>query len=384
MNRLIALPAKVRRQGCRWATRRLLQKILSPYTIVGRWLRILLFRVVLRSDSKRDDSELFFACYDLDTSAVTFDFAWFLIGAEMATRRANKQGFHLVIIPGRKEGFRDEDEEYEKIIDKKERRRRIHSIIQPLAKMHPFCQRISICSTREEAQKLLDGYGGGPIVYPDLYHTSIAVEFSYRQIMTDGTVPGAFEGFRANSDARLFVENWMKTNVPEGCLPVVITLRHYSFMPSRNSDLAAWSAFSRGLDRKKYWPIFIHDAEAKLEDFSNDFEGECFFPEAAHDVALRMAVYELAYLNMFVNNGPAALAQLNPNCRYLYFKIMVPDCPQTTEKFLRRRNWIPGETPRFAKPWQKWVWKDDRTEVIVQEFESMCSLIEQSSTPRTY
>ena len=42
--------------------------------------------------------------------------------------------------------------------------------------------------------------------------------------------------------------------------------------------------------------------------------------EASFSLPMRLALYESAYLNMFVNTGPGSLCILNAQCDYLYFR----------------------------------------------------------------
>jgi hypothetical protein len=89
-----------------------------------------------------------------------------------------------------------------------------------------------------------------------------------------------------------------------------------------------------------------------------------------------MALYERAWLNMGVNNGPMGLCWLNDQTRYITFKMVTPTVAQTTVEFNRSRGFEPNESLPFATPLQKWVWEDDTVEVIRREFQSMVAVIE--------
>ena len=113
-----------------------------------------------------------------------------------------------------------------------------------------------------------------------------------------------------------------------------------------------------------------------IAEFKSSALGEypCFEP-ACFDVDLRFALYEQAFLNMFVNNGPGAAATLDKKVRYLMFKLLVPSVPHCTEEFLRWNGFEIGETPKYATPFQRWVWDEDTEDVLWREFRAMNELI---------
>ena len=95
------------------------------------------------------------------------------------------------------------------------------------------------------------------------------------------------------------------------------------------------------------------------------------FAPACFDVDLRFALYEAAYLNMFVNTGPGVASMLDKSVRCLMFKILVPSVPHCTEEFLKSSGFEIGATPKFATEFQKWVWTNDDERVLWREFIAM-------------
>ena len=100
------------------------------------------------------------------------------------------------------------------------------------------------------------------------------------------------------------------------------------------------------------------------------------FREASWSVQLRLALYERAFLNLGVNNGPFLMAALGSLSRLLVFKMVTPSVPQTTEEFMRRLGFEVGGQLPFAGPFQRLVWEDDRLDVIEREFTAMVARIE--------
>ncbi|TMI82270.1 MAG: hypothetical protein E6H04_05070 [Bacillati bacterium ANGP1] len=157
---------------------------------------------------------------------------------------------------------------------------------------------------------------------------------------------------------------------------ISVTLRDYDFMTARNSNLGAWTAFARRLDPEKFVPVFVLDTARTLDPLPANLEGFEVFREPSWNVGLRMALYELSYLNLGVNNGPLFLAAMNERARLLIFKIITSTVPQTTEEFMRQEGFQIGAQLPFATPFQRLVWEDDTLEVIEREFKAMVARIE--------
>jgi hypothetical protein len=152
---------------------------------------------------------------------------------------------------------------------------------------------------------------------------------------------------------------------------VTITLREYDYMPARNSNLRAWVEFAARLDSSTYAVVFVRDTDRSFDPPPRDLAGFILFDPAAVKLGLRMALYERAYLNLGVNNGPMGLCWLNANARYITFKILTSGAPQTTVDYMRFLGFEIDRSLPFAKPSQKWVWEDDDAEIIAREFAAM-------------
>jgi hypothetical protein len=178
------------------------------------------------------------------------------------------------------------------------------------------------------------------------------------------------------------VDAWVKAHAGSRRL-VVITLRRYGYMPARNSNLPAWIAFARALDASRYCPVFVPDTSDTIRGSPNELQDFTVFPEAAWNIALRMALYERAFLNLGVNNGPMGLAWLNARVRYATLKIETADVPQSSLGFIRSFGFELGKSLPFATSLQEWVWEDDTQEAITRAFERLIERIETVSDKAT-
>ncbi len=154
-------------------------------------------------------------------------------------------------------------------------------------------------------------------------------------------------------------------------------MRNYGYKPQRNSDLAAWTTFARGLDRDRYFVVFVPDLDQCLDGLPDALAGATVFAEAAWALGLRMALYEHAFLNLGINHGPMGLCWLNARTRYITFKLLTQSVPQTTVDYMRSLGFEPGRSLPFATAWQRWVWEEDSCEVIAREFAAMVRRIEE-------
>ena len=209
-----------------------------------------------------------------------------------------------------------------------------------------------------------------PFPPPEVVHHS----YYYRLVNEN---PELVSGFSASAQAHQYVNDFICSN---GLGPKIlcITLRQYKFDPQRNSNMLAWEAFLDRVDQKKYSVVVIPDTDQFSRSDSRLLREHVMFTPACFDVDLRFALYERAFLNMFVNNGPGTVAGLNPKIRFLKFKLLAPNVPHCTKEFLLELGYEIGKSPEYMNKFQKWVWNDDDSEILWKEFKDMEKLIESS------
>jgi hypothetical protein len=323
-------------------------------------------------------NDALYAFYDLAVAPLTFDFLWFLVGAELARRRVGASGIHVVIVPGRDAGVRREDPTYEAFIDPAGRWQRIVNILLPACSLLPSVTGTTVASDRGTVEALVRA--NKDAVFPARYEPGLPIYPNSKEPLRAAREDGVQIGvLRATAPDLRLVERWLAAR---GCgaRTVTITLRHYDFMPARNSNLAAWSAFARGLDPKEFSVVFVPDTEQCFDGMPGEISGFPVCSEAAVNLGLRMALYERAYLNLGINNGPMGLCWLNERARYLTFKMLTEGVPQATSAYMASLGFEFGTSLPSATPWQKWVWEDDDRAVIEREFAMMVEAIERSGS----
>ena len=384
------LAFKIRTEGFAWLKKRLAAEATLPTTDVGRSIHLLARRALgasaalpralrrLLATEHPEARDVLFAFYDLKVAPVTFDFLWFLAASELRRRRSGLKSIHVVIVPGPHDGVRRERDDYEMAVDPQARRARIHNILIPACRLLPSCTGLTLAASRAEAAYLRSVVARH--VLPTDYEPALPV-FAGPHSCLEAARQGEpdIACLRAPAEELRAIDAWAKANAGERRI-VTLTLRRYGYMPARNSNLSAWTSFARELDASRYLPVFIPDTNDSIEGMPAELREFTVFPEAAWNVALRMALYERAYVNLGVNNGPMGLAWLNARVRYATLKIETADVPQTTLKFIRSFGFEPGKSLPFATPLQEWVWEDDTPDVITAAFNRLTERIEVASS----
>jgi hypothetical protein len=376
------LIAKLRTGGLTWLGERLRDEWQMPRTGPGQALYRAV-RAVGRSTgvASRDREargclETLYAFYDLGVAPVTYDFLWFLVGAELERRRRDLASVHAVIVPGPRGGLRKETPELEHALDATTRRARIFSVLVPSCSLLPTLCGVTVAGNRAQAEQMVNTAEGA--VFPPRYEPALPV------------YPGPQEPLRAAREERTLVAvlraapadmravaSWLATH---GCdrRVVTITLRAYDYVPRRNSNIPAWAAFARGLDSTRFSVVIVPDSEQCFTGIPAELHGLRVFSEAALMPGLRMALYQSSYLNLGVNNGPMGLCWLNAETRYITFKILNDAAPQTSAEYMKFLGFEIGRSLPFASPWQRWVWAEDELPVIEDAFADMVARLENA------
>lgn len=368
---------KLRTGGLSWLFDRLKREWQMPTTRLGRSL----YRGARPLSRRRRriggaPTGTLYAFYDLGIAPITFDFLWFLAGAEIERRRLALPTIHVIIVPGREEGLRREREDYDRAIDAQERRRRIDSILMPAAALLPTVAGVAAAATRLEAEEIR--WKAGQSVFPPKYEIGAPL-YTGALFCLAAPADTPIASLRAVASDLKTIDEWLAAHGAHGRV-VTITLRGYRYMPARNSNLTAWSTFARRLTSEGYWPVVIPDTDQVIGGLPAELEGLTVATEAAINVRLRMALYERAWLNLGVNGGPMGLCWLNERTRYITFKILTQGVPQASASYVASHGFALGKSLPFATAFQKWVWEDDDLPVIEREFEKMARLIDERTS----
>jgi len=342
------------------------------------WMRPALKKIWSGPDKilykNKNISNVMYAFYDLEVSPPTFDITWFLVLAESERIKNGCDFLHVIIIPGKSDGFRKRDlPEYIELggeFDIDTMWWRLRNILVPCCWLIPSCKQITVCTSRLEAKGIQMSIA--KYVFPEGYTVSFPeANYDCKPIYCEEHSNVDFRSLRATPQALRYVNEWIKDKAGVRKI-ITITLRE-CYDTARNSNLEVWGTFARSLDPKIYCPVIIRDTEAIFKSSPVEIDKLLVFPEVSWNIELRMALYELSYLNMFVNSGPSVLCLLNSRTRYIVFKKIVSDI---MEEYHRRRGIEAGVQIPHTNIFQRQVWDHDRIEIIEKEFKEMCDRIE--------
>ena len=315
------------------------------------------------------DAQTLTAFYDLSVCPITYDFTVFSALAEMARLRHGCGTLRIVIVPGNRDGFRNDDASYSTA----HKQWRLRNIVIPSCWLFNQSTSVTVCSGRAEAVAI-EAALAGP-VFPLAYTTGQPVgDFLWSGVSAalacGETVPSA----RPSDEASRIARDWLATRAGDR-RPVTITLRESSHAPVRNSNKEAWHRFACSLDSKVYLPVIIPDSEHAFDLAPEEPDDPVLWTAPALSLDLRLALYEQAWLNLMVPNGPGVLCWLSNKARFIMFRMRNEEWDNTTG-FYQTSLGLPlgGQLPN-ATSFQRLVWEPDHLDVIQREFAAMATRI---------
>lgn len=328
-----------------------------------------------------DESSVLYFFYDLSVNALNYEYLIALGHADAEREKRGLKRLHPVVVPQMKshifdwsrQSIREEGTSLES-----DNYWFLHNVIVPSAALLASCSSMTLCGTRDEAKTL--GNGINVSKFPPDYNPDCPTELDSIRLLTNTEIYGGRgygQPFLSRSVSKAFINQWLTAHGLEKEKVIVITLRQNGLQKMRNSNFVAWNCFAEKIRKKGFVPVFVKDT---YSDFEADELGDYLvFHPASWNILLRMALYEIAYLNLTVNSGTVALCALNSNVRYLNF-IYVSEEEYVGSKSYHETSGTPvGSQYPGSTPYQRWVWGGGSCcETILDEFNSMCVVIENA------
>lgn len=322
------------------------------------------------------DHTTLYAYYDLVVSPLSYDFLGFIVTAE-AYRRANDyDDMHMVFVPfeGGVGHINNEQFGFDHAMW------RFDNIVTPICRMVPSCRGYTYCNSREQAEAI--NAPNSKNIFPEGYTITKPIARHH----TGWTVIEANKGvntqfLQASEEALMYARQWIKRHA--GGKPcVAITLREARFSHMRNSDLKVWGEFAQRLAAGGFFPIILRDMDTALDLPPKEFDGIAMFPEGVFNLNLRMGMYEKSHISVFVTNGPAQACFYNRNVKFLY-QITGDWLDQDPTPF-NRIGVDFNETPALANKFQRWIWKEQNADTLMEYFTNLDEDINASIADGTY
>jgi tetratricopeptide (TPR) repeat protein len=309
------------------------------------------------------------AFYDFSICPVTYDFTVFAALAEMTRRRKGCVQTRFVIVPGDKDGFRNDDVTYSN--DNKVWR--LRNIVLPSCWLFDRSASVTVCASRDEAAAI-ESAVTGPI-FPLGYSTHVPVgNYLWSGVSAALACGETLPQARPSGEASAIVSTWLSERA-NGRRPISITLRESTHAPVRNSNRQAWLDFVQSLNPSKYFAIAVPDTEKAFALSSDTGEGPISWVAPSLNLEIRLALFEQCWLNLMVTNGPGVLCWLSPTPRFLMFK-MLADWDNASAAYHASVGLDVGKQLPHATPFQRLVWEPDNLDVIEREFQAMVARIE--------
>ncbi|MDQ8199173.1 hypothetical protein QEH56_13475 [Pelagicoccus enzymogenes] len=319
--------------------------------------------------SRKQENNPNSAClfYDLEVAPESYNFPLFLLLAKdwMAKRGISQS--HLIIVPGLKDGYRTTGNPH--AIDHSNWR--LRQLLAPSALAFLPEASFTICHTREEAKHAWTAaQQKAAEVFPNDYSPDAPTAvFSIKEFCDAERRGEKTARFSPSPQSIEYLRSWRSDVVGDRRL-IVITFRQANYQSSRNSDIDSWIRFAKSLDPARYYPILVPDTELALQQ-RGDIQGVPTFTEACFNLELRFALYQLAWLSMAVNTGPACLNAQTDNISYLHFKMVTRSINCSDLAYFEKERFYPGSQWPCANDTQILIWEDDHYDMITKAFEVM-------------
>jgi hypothetical protein len=323
-----------------------------------------------------------YAFYDLAVSLTGFDYTFFLFQAETTRIQKGYQFLHPVIVPPPHDNLLENGTNFEQGMSVRTDARysmkndwQIRNIIIPCSWLVSSCRQVTRCGSREEAEVLFKTCA--PNFYPNLYSPHHPVTgFSHKGIVNalreQTQIASTFE---SSEEAQIFIKSWLEAHT-DNKLVITITLRESNIKIGldKNSSIEEWVAFADSLDTDVFRPVFIKDTEMALTCKDDRLKNHIVFTEIPWNMELRMALYELSHINMFVGNGPAWLCLLNSKTRCIMFSKPNAGHVSIKDQFSNAGVDDIADYP-YLSPYHKIIFSNDDFKTLKKEFEYLCELI---------
>lgn len=308
----------------------------------------------------RQDYDRVVFVYDTNVLPISFDICWALAWADLQTSRLGRNRFDVVIIMPCLLFRHSKPEDDPDYVSRHELIWRVHQILVPLAAMYRATGALTTISSEDWPSARHKLTRCGHVLAPTNLTTI------YRETLAGERPPSGFTAPPGTIDALQDLAGHSFND-----RVISITIRESRGGAARNSDLVEWTRFGEVIAGEGFLPVFVPDTDRWYVPTS--LPG-LTLPMASLNMSARVALYESATLNMFVNSGPASICYLSPDFSYIMFKILAAGERLSSIEVLNELGFREGEGVPFASERQKWVWESDRFEVILREFRRMLAV----------
>jgi len=326
------------------------------------------------------------AVYDLAIYPVTFDFVAFLANAEAHRAKICAEAIDVIIVSEWGDPIQDDAGAGHPSVGK-DPNTFINNFIAEATLLFPHVRSFNLSRRRRQLIDDWPAIARDQEIYPPNYNPltpdsglSNNTPPVYGMIYLNASSLPASEVFclRPPEEAIDLARRWLQ-RTSAGRSIITITLREAQHDTGRNSDIQAWQGALDKLDHSQFTFVILRDHATLFSPcpLSGSSVVEC--NEAVISLPFRAALYELAFINVLTNGGPASLCYLNHRCNYLVFM----------EKGDFKNRWYPafefqhgvseGRDLPHATLARKLCWSKDEPDAIVSAIGAACDYLNSSS-----
>ena len=333
------------------------------FSIIYKAKRIIkiLISIFLSTKSHRnyDGSSEFYIILDFNKVGMDFNAFRVLCIGVMEAKKMGKQS-HLLVVQGKYFNLsNDKADDYEKV------KNRFHNIIIRGLLLFENIKNFSVHNSADEVDDLLNVKK--PYCFPKYWNTKVYdYDFRFDKMRKLFEEKENFSIINSPQYSKRFIAKWLKDKKLIQPL-VVITLRNLLFEKDRNSNKSDWIKFAHFLNNHGYDVVFVNDSE-DFETFSDEKVDKFYTcPFASTDISMRLALMEIADVNMLRGNGVQELTFWS-NSRAIIF------LPIDETKYAFSTHWfkLNGINVGEKFPWQNdcsnIVWDNDNYDNMVEAF----------------
>lgn len=292
--------------------------------------------------------------YDTRYGPVTFDYAIFLVCAESYRQLLGIPQIALHIVNPDYRQISDRDI----YMSEEEKSWRVKHIHMRLPNLLPTISRLSM--RKDVPNEIhLPTY---PPTYPPRSKKESTPPYTLKEVAKSFLRGCDVQPFEASPKALEMVSNFTGSDDY-----YTISLRTTEFQAARNSKLDEWYEVYKHLKSKGLNVFVIPDFEdmtAARTAYSYDWTIAEF---ATHELDLRLALYSRAVDNLCVNNGIAHIMSF-AKTPFKMFQMVTEGIHTTSADFIKKVAGIgDGESPIYFQSNQRWVWKSDTAQHIIDE-----------------
>ncbi|MCG7563598.1 hypothetical protein [Pseudoalteromonas sp. McH1-42] len=157
---------------------------------------------------------------------------------------------------------------------------------------------------------------------------------------------------------------------------VTLTLRNTPTHPERNTPVGPWIEFLQSLDTDTYFPVLLRDTSECLN--ATPLSQLAFeVPAATISFALRIALYDAAYINLSSSGGPSFAYYFLKGCSSIRYSPIDDNHFATARNTLETAGFKIGEEQFFAQNGLHQIpFEVETFESIQQAFNHQCQMLE--------